>query len=48
MTRALQIGSSIIAALLQAGLPMGPLTLLPVHGRKSGKVHTIPVTPNVT
>ena len=43
MTRSMRIGSTILTALLRAGLPFGSLTLLSVRGRKSGKVHTIPV-----
>ncbi len=43
MTRSMRIGSTILTALLRAGLPFGSLTLLSVRGRKSGKIHTIPV-----
>jgi deazaflavin-dependent oxidoreductase (nitroreductase family) len=43
MTGSMRIGSTILTALLRAGLPFGSLTLLSVRGRKSGKVHTIPV-----
>ena len=43
MTRSMRIGSTILTALLRAGLPFGSLTLLSVRGRKSGKVYTTPV-----
>ncbi len=33
----------MLKAMLHAGLPMGSLMLLSVRGRKSGKVHTIPI-----
>ena len=43
MTSSMRIGTTILTALLRAGLPFGPLTLLSVRGRKSGKVSTTPV-----
>ena len=43
MTRGMRIGSTILTALLRAGMPLGSLTLLSVRGRKSGKIYTIPV-----
>lgn len=43
MTRSMRIGSTVLTALLRAGLPLGSLTLLSVRGCKSGKIHTIPV-----
>ncbi len=43
MTGTMRIGTAILRALLQAGLPMGPLVLLSVRGRKTGKVYTTPV-----
>jgi deazaflavin-dependent oxidoreductase (nitroreductase family) len=43
MTNGMRIGTTILTALLRAGLPFGSLTLLSVRGRKSGKIHTIPV-----
>ena len=43
MTRGMRIGSTILTALLRAGLPLGSLTLLSVRGRKSGKISTLPV-----
>ena len=43
MTRSMRIGSTMLTALLRAGLPLGSLTLLSVRGRKSGKISTIPV-----
>ena len=43
MTRSIRIGSTILMALLRAGVPLGSLILLSVRGRKSGKVSTTPV-----
>jgi deazaflavin-dependent oxidoreductase (nitroreductase family) len=43
MTRSMRIGSTILTALLRAGMPLGSLTLLSVRGRKSGKMYTTPV-----
>lgn len=43
MTRSMRIGSTILIALLRAGVPLGSLILLSVRGRKSGKVYTTPV-----
>lgn len=43
MTSSMRIGSTMLTALLRAGLPLGSLTLLSVRGRKSGKIYTIPV-----
>ncbi len=43
MTNGMRIGTTILTALLRAGVPFGSLTLLSVRGRKSGRVHTIPV-----
>jgi len=43
MTRSMRIGSTVLTALLGAGVPLGSLTLLSVRGRKSGKIYTIPV-----
>jgi deazaflavin-dependent oxidoreductase (nitroreductase family) len=43
MTRAMRWGTALLKGLLQAGIPMGPLALLAVRGRKSGKVYTTPV-----
>src|SRR6185312_14834640 len=43
MTRSMRIGSTILTALLRAGMPLGSLTLLSVRGRKSGKISTTPV-----
>ncbi len=43
MTRSMRIGSTMLTALLRAGLPLGSLSLLSVRGRKSGKISTIPV-----
>src|SRR5438445_7029046 len=36
---------SVMAAILRAGLPMGPMVLLTVRGRKSGKPRTTPCRP---
>jgi deazaflavin-dependent oxidoreductase (nitroreductase family) len=33
----------LIKSLLRVGVPMGPMTLLTVRGRKSGQQHTTPV-----
>ncbi len=33
----------LVKSLLRVGLPMGPMTLLTVRGRKSGQPHTTPV-----
>lgn len=43
MTRSMRISSTILTALLRAGMPLGSLTLLSVRGHKSGKISTIPV-----
>jgi len=43
MTRAMRLGTALVKALLRAGVPLGPLVLLSVRGRKSGKVSTTPV-----
>ena len=43
MTRTMRVGTALLKRLLQAGLPMGPLVLLRVRGRTSGKIHTTPV-----
>ena len=43
MTRLMWLGTALLKALLRAGMPMGPLALLSVRGRKSGKVYTTPV-----
>jgi deazaflavin-dependent oxidoreductase (nitroreductase family) len=43
MTSSMRIGTTILTALLRAGLLFGSLTLLSVRGRKSGKISTIPV-----
>jgi len=39
----MRIGSTVLTALLRAGVPLGSLTLLSVRGRKSGKISTTPV-----
>jgi deazaflavin-dependent oxidoreductase (nitroreductase family) len=39
----MRLGTALLKALLLAGMPMGPLVLLSVRGRKSRKVHTTPV-----
>lgn len=43
MTRLMRLGTALLKALLRARVPMGPLVLLSVRGRKSGKVYTTPV-----
>lgn len=43
MTRLMRLGTALLKALLRAGMPIGPLALLSVRGRKSGKVYTTPV-----
>ena len=43
MTSSMRIGTTILTTLLRAGFPLGPLTLLSVRGRKSGKIYTVPV-----
>jgi deazaflavin-dependent oxidoreductase (nitroreductase family) len=39
-----RMANLLILALLRAGVKIGTTSLLTVHGRKSGKLHTIPVT----
>lgn len=39
----MRAGSTILTTLLRAGAPLGPLALLSVAGRKSGKLYTTPV-----
>ncbi len=43
MTPAMKYGTWILATLLKLGIPMGPLRLLEVRGRKSGKIYSTPV-----
>jgi deazaflavin-dependent oxidoreductase (nitroreductase family) len=43
MTRVMRIGTAMLKAMLRAGVPMGPLVLLAVRGRKSGTAYTTPV-----
>ena len=43
MTVGLRVASTIITTLTRLGLPVGPSALLSVRGRKSGKIHTIPI-----
>jgi deazaflavin-dependent oxidoreductase (nitroreductase family) len=43
MTRSMRAGTAMLTTLLRAGAPMGPLMLLTVAGRKSGKLYTTPV-----
>jgi len=35
----------IVKTLIRAGMPMGPVQILTVPGRRSGKLHSTPVTP---
>ncbi len=44
MTVGLRVVSTIITILTRLGLPVGPSALLSVRGRKSGKIHTIPIS----
>ncbi len=39
----LHVGNAVATALLRAGLPMGPMYLLTVRGRKSGQPRTTPL-----
>ena len=41
-TRSMRIGSTVLTALLRAGVPLGSLTLLSVRRRMSGKISTNP------
>jgi deazaflavin-dependent oxidoreductase (nitroreductase family) len=43
MTRTMQIWTALIKGMLRAGVPMGPLVLITVQGRRSGKVYMTPV-----
>lgn len=43
MTNAMRRGTAALKGLLRIGIPMGPLVLLTVRGRKSGKEYTTPV-----
>ena len=43
MTAAMKYGTWILAGLMKLGFPLGPLRLLSVRGRKSGKIYTTPV-----
>ena len=43
MTSMMQRGTAALKAMLRLGIPMGPLVLLTVRGRKSGKEYTTPV-----
>lgn len=43
MTVAMRIGTTLLRALLRVGFPLGPLVLLSVRGRKTGKIYTTPV-----
>lgn len=43
MTGTMRIGTAALRALLRVGVPMGPLVLLSVRGRKTGKLYTTPV-----
>jgi deazaflavin-dependent oxidoreductase (nitroreductase family) len=41
----MRFGNTLLGSLLKLGLPVGPMFLLSVRGRKSGKEYTTPVTP---
>lgn len=43
MTLPMRIGTAILSTLLNTGLPLSPLVLLSVPGRKTGKLYTTPV-----
>lgn len=43
MTPLMRFGTDLLMKMLYAGVPMGPLKLLSVRGRKSGKEYTTPV-----
>lgn len=43
MTNAMRRGTAVLKAMLGAGIPMGPLVLLSVRGRKSGNLYSTPV-----
>ena len=43
MTYVMRAGTVVLKVMLGAGVPMGPLALLSVRGRKSGKIYTTPV-----
>lgn len=43
MTRSMRIGTAILTAILRTGLPLGPLRLLSVLGRRSGRRYTTPI-----
>ncbi len=43
MTATMRIGTAILRTLLRARLPLGPLALLSVRGRKTGNIYTTPV-----
>jgi deazaflavin-dependent oxidoreductase (nitroreductase family) len=43
MTRTMRLGTTLLKGMLRAGVPMGPLALLSVRGRRSGKGYATPV-----
>jgi deazaflavin-dependent oxidoreductase (nitroreductase family) len=43
LTRTMRLGTALLKAILRTGMPMGPLVLLSVRGRRSGRVFTTPV-----
>lgn len=42
-TGSIRIGNRVVTPLIRAGLPMGPMALLTVAGRKSGLPRTTPI-----
>jgi deazaflavin-dependent oxidoreductase (nitroreductase family) len=42
-TMSVRIGNRVVTPLIRAGLPMGPMALLTVAGRKSGLPRTTPI-----
>lgn len=43
MSRAMKYGTLFLAGLMKLGIALGPLRLISVRGRKSGKIYTTPI-----
>lgn len=43
MSRSMRIGTTILTTLMRAKVPIGPLRLLSVRGRKTGRIYTTPI-----
>jgi deazaflavin-dependent oxidoreductase (nitroreductase family) len=43
LTRTMRLGTALLKRMLHVGVPMGPLMLLAVQGRTSGKTYVTPV-----